>query len=238
VTGVRPARILVVLALVTPALAGCGGSDEAGYRLPKTPSPEHFAALVNHPYFPLPVGATWVYRGTTEEGIEEITVTVLPHARVVNGVQATVVHDRATLDGRLSEDTYDWFAQDDAGNVWYLGEDTTAYDADGSTDKEGSWEAGVHGASAGIQMPAEPEVGDRYQQEQLSGVAEDRGEIVALDASGRVPWGAFSDAIRTKDTTPLEPDLVEHKYYVRGVGVVLEEEGDDRLELVSFKAPD
>jgi hypothetical protein len=201
------------------------------------PSPENFTAAVNHPYYPLPVGATWVYRGRTDDGVEQITVTVLPRTKVIAGVTATVVHDRATVDGTLTEDTLDWFAQDDTGNVWYLGEDTTAYDADGSTSKEGSWQAGVHGASPGLAMPATPKVGDRYQQELLSGIAEDRGEILSLDATGKVPWGEITGAVKTRDTSPLEPKLTEYKYYVRGVGDVLELEGDERLELVSFTHP-
>jgi hypothetical protein len=226
--------VLVAAALVEPALTAGGGSAEPGFRQPRLPSAGHCVAAVDDPFYPLPVGATWVYRGRTSDGTEQITVTVLPDARPIDGVQATVVHDRALLDGRLTEDTYDWFAQDDRGNVWYLGEDTTAYDADGSTSKEGSWESGVHGASPGIVMPSTPTVGDRYQQEHLSGVAEDRGEILALDATGKVPWGAFTGAVRTRDTTPLEPKGIEYKYYVRGVGDVLEFEGDERLELVSF----
>jgi hypothetical protein len=234
---VRPARLLAALVLVVaPVLASCGGSDQPEFRLPRMPSPAHFVDRVDHPFFPLPVGATWVYRGNSPDGVEQVTVTVTADTRVVDGVTATVVRDSSTIDGRLAEDTFDWFAQDDRGNVWYLGEDTTAYDEDGSTTKEGSWEAGVHGASGGIIMPAHPEVGNRYQQEQLPGVAEDRGEVLALDASGKVPWGSFTDAIRTRDTTPLEPDNTEYKYYVRGVGDVLEEEGDERLELVSFTA--
>jgi hypothetical protein len=199
------------------------------------PAPEAFVAAVDHPYFPLPVGATWVYHGSGPDGLEVDTVTVMPDTKVVDGVTATVVHDRSTLDGRLTEDTFDWFAQDDQGNVWYLGEATTAYEKDGSTSTEGSWEAGVHGASAGIQMPAKPVVGDRYQQEQLRGVAEDRGEIVSVSAGGEVPFGSFTGAIRTRDTSALEPDVKEYKYYVRGVGDVLEEEGDQRLELVSYR---
>ncbi len=226
---------LVGACLVGPTLAGCGGSDQPEFRIPRMPAPAHFVAGVDHPYFPLPVGATWVYHGDGPDGLEVVTVTVTPQTRVVDGVTAVEVRDRSTLDGRLTEDTSDWFAQDDQGNVWYLGEATTAYDEDGTTSTEGSWEAGVHGASGGIQMPAKPEVGDRYQQEELTDVAEDRGEILSLSASGEVEFGKFTGAVRTRDTSPLEPDVKEYKYYVRGVGVVLEEEGDERLELVSFK---
>lgn len=229
---------MVLVLGILAALSGCGGgSDRVEFRQPRMPAPDHFVSVVDHPFYPLPVGATWRYRGNSPDGVEEVTVTVTPDTRVVDGVTATVVRDRSTVDGRLAEDTFDWFAQDDRGNVWYLGEATTAYDEDGSTSTEGSWEAGVHGASGGIIMPAKPKVGDRYQQEHLSGVAEDRAEILDLDATGKVPWGPFSDAVRTRDTTPLEPDTTEYKYYVRGVGDVLELEGKERLELVSFKAP-
>jgi hypothetical protein len=152
-------RAALAIAFVTmPGIVACGGSAEPGYRAQRLPSADHFVTVVDHPFYPLPVGATWVYRGATSDGVEQITVTVLPDKRLVDGIAATVVHDRATVDGRVTEDTYDWFAQDDDGNVWYLGEATTAYDADGSTSTEGSWQSGVHGASAGLVMPAKPRV--------------------------------------------------------------------------------
>ena len=222
-------------------LTACGdddASDRAGktYRLPELPSPSHFVDSIEHPYLPLRPGARWVYTSKTDDGTERTVVVVERGTRIVAGVTATVVHDRAYRDGELVEDTYDWFAQDDDGNVWYLGEDTTAYESGKAPSKEGSWEAGVKGAKPGLALPGTPTVGDRYQQEYRRGVAEDRGEVVALDTRGAVPWGSFTDAVRTRDTTPLEPDLVEFKYYVRDVGVVLEEEGDERVELISFRA--
>lgn len=230
----------VVVATVLLLAAGCGRSGagdgsrgDTTYRLPQLPAPASFAATVDNPYFPLPRGATWVYRMHTDEGVEEDTVHVTGRTRDVAGVQAAVVHDRVRLDGRLIEDTWDWYAQDSRGNVWYLGEDTTAFEK-GKRSTEGSWETGKHGARAGLIMPARPRVGDRYQQEYLKGVAEDRGEVVSTSADGKVPWGSFRDAVRTLDTTPLEPKLKEYKYYARGVGVVLEEEEGARLELMRF----
>lgn len=220
-------------------VAGCGkdtqdrAADE-GYRLPPVPPASDFVGTVDHPYYPLDPGSSWVYRAETADGVETIRVSVLPQTRVVDGITATVVRDQAFVDDELIEDTYDWYAQDRDGNVWYLGEDTTAYQPGKEPDKTGSWEAGQDGARPGLVMPAVPEVGDRYQQEYRAGVAEDRGEILALDAAGEVPWGRFEGAVRTRDTTPLEPDLVEYKYYAEGVGTVLEEEEDDRLELISF----
>lgn len=236
-----PATLLVSL-LSSLLATGCDpdataerDAAAAEYVLPEMPPPKDFVSDIEHPYLPLRPGARWVYRQVSPEGEERIVVTVLAVPRVVAGVTATVVHDRVTLDGRLVEDTYDWFAQDRTGNVWYLGEDTTAYAPGEAPSKEGSWEAGIDGAEAGIALPGRPRIGDRYQQEYLRGVAEDRGEVVDLDSAGTVPWGTFRDAIRTRDTTPLEPDLVEFKYYVRDVGNVLEESDGDRVELVSFR---
>jgi hypothetical protein len=233
----RGYHLLVAAAAAAVVLSACGqdaGTSQKTFRLPELPSAAHFRSTVDHPYLPLAAGSRWVYVSRTADGVERTVVTVERGTRTVAGIPATVVHDRATLNGRLSEDTHDWFAQDDQGNVWYLGEDTTAYEPGKKPSKEGSWEAGVNGARPGIAMPGRPVAGDRYQQEYLRGTAEDRGEVMALDARGLVPWGPFRAAVKTRDTTPLEPDLVEYKYYVRDVGTVLEEEGEDRVELVSF----
>ena len=150
-----------------------------------------------------------------------------------------MVHDQVFLEGDLTEDTFDWLAQDVDGNVWYFGEDTTAYD-EGKPTTEGSWEAGVDGAQAGIVMLADPRPGDRYPQEYYKGEAEDRAEVLAVDAKVDVPFGSYTDMVKTSDTTPLEPDVEEHKYYAKGVGLVYEENirgGDDRGRLVSMRTP-
>lgn len=237
----RNARGLAALTgalALTAGMVACGGGSAPAppseFRQPALPAPGAFVAEIDHPYLPLRPGSRWVYRAQTEEGIEEVVVTVRSRPRVVAGIAATEVHDRVTLDGVLIEDTLDWYAQDRDGNVWYLGEDTTAYE-DGASSTEGSWESGVGGALAGLALPADPEVGDAYQQELSPGVAEDRGEIVGVDARGEVPWGPFTAAVRTRDTTPLEPDVLEYKYYAEGVGLVLEEDDGVRLELVSYR---
>lgn len=245
----RRVRVLTLLlglgvaAGLSTGVSACGADDGADrsisgeqqeFRLPALPPPTEFASAVDHPSFPLHPGARWVYRARTSDGVETIRVSVERAPRVVAGITATVVRDRAFVDGVLTEDTHDWYAQDRAGNVWYLGEATVSYEPGAAPDHTGSWETGVDGARAGLLLPADPKVGDRYQQEYRRGVAEDRGEILALDATGQVPWGSFTHAIRTRDTTPLEPDLVEFKYYVSGVGVVLEEEDEDRLELIAY----
>ena len=199
--------------------------------------PADFVARIDNPFLPYPPGGRWVYESKSSEGDERIVVTVTDRTKVVDGVRATVVRDRVTTpDGELIEDTFDWFAQDVDGNVWYLGEDTTAY-GDGSPSRAGSWEAGVDGARAGVVMPADPQVGDAYAQEYLEGEAEDEGEVLALDAKATVPFGRYTGLVKTADTTPLEPNVVEHKYYARGVGLVYEEmvsPGDDRVRLVAM----
>lgn len=233
-------------------LAGCGsdaGDDStepaAAPRVPSevptpTPDPDDFVDTIDNPYLPYEPGTRWVYENASSEGDERIVVTVTAQTRMVQGVRTTVVRDTVTdEDGKVVEDTYDWFAQDTAGNVWYFGEDSTSYE-DGKASKEGSWEAGVDGAQAGIVMLADPRPGDRYQQEFYEGEAEDRAEVLAVDAEVTVPFGSYTEMVKTADTTPLEPEVEEHKYYAEGVGFVYEEKvrgGDDRGRLVSMDTP-
>jgi hypothetical protein len=165
-------------------------------------------------------------------------VTVTRRAkRVAAGIDALVVHDLVTERGRWVENTYDWYAQDRAGNVWYLGEDTTEYEDGKAVSMEGSWEAGVDGARAGIAMPAHPRVGMAYRQEYYAGHAEDRARVLSVDEQAGVPFGHFAHVLMTKDFTRLEPRVVEYKFYARGVGPVLTlgaSGGAGREELVRF----
>ena len=146
---------------------------------------------IDHPYWPMGPGSKWVYRETDGKGgIQKVVVTVTDQVKSILGIQATVVHDVVSEDGEVTEDTYDWYAQDRWGTIWYLGEDTTEYE-DGKTSTAGSWEAGVDGAQAGVILPGEPEVGLAYRQEYYAGEAEDAGEILSLDEQAQVPFGAF-----------------------------------------------
>jgi hypothetical protein len=202
--------------------------------------PAAFVPRVDHPYFPLSPGDRWSYEETDDEGnVQQIEVEVQDETRDIGGITATVVRDTATEDGVVREDTFDWFAQDAEGNVWYLGEDTTAYDEQGDVeDHDGSWEHGVDGALAGIIMPAEPEVGFAYRQEYDPGNAEDLGEIIQLGATTSVPFGDFEDVVVTRDWNPLEPDVVEEKWYAPGVGVVREADttgSGDQVELIDAR---
>jgi hypothetical protein len=217
-------------------LAGCGGSDYAS--LPQGSEPANldaadFVERIDNPYWPMAPGTRWVYR---EDGAR-VVVTATAEKKEILGIQATVVHDVVSEDGELVEDTNDWYAQDKDGNVWYLGEETKEYEDGKVKTTAGSWEAGIDGAEAGVIVPADPEVGLTYRQEYYKGEAEDAGEILSLDEWVGVPFGSFEDVLMTKDFTPLDPDVLEHKFYAKGVGPVLVvgiSGGSDREELISF----
>jgi hypothetical protein len=199
--------------------------------------PRAFGADVTNPWFPLPVGRTWVYSGVKDGAAAVDVVTATARSRIVGGVRTRVVEDRLLLDGLLRERTADYYAQDRCGDVWYFGEDTATLRPDGTVDStEGTWHHGVDGARAGVFMAAHPERGRRFRQEWYAGHAEDTFRAIDLDAGVRVPYGSFDHALRTEETTELEPGVVDNKYYVRGVGEISElaVQGDtEHLELVT-----
>ena len=230
--------ICLAAACGTEAKGGGGDRPQLG---PAHLDPSKFVKTIDNPYFPLTPGTIWEYEATEGDSKERVVVTVLDKTKVVDGVTATVVHDLVTEadSGDLVEDTYDWYAQDKKGNVWYLGEDTKAYDGK-KVDTHGSWEAAVDGARAGFLMVADPKVGAKYQQEFYKGEAEDVGEVIATGESVTGPTGSYDRVITTEDTTPLEPDLVEHKWYAPGVGIVKEADikgGSEKVTLVKFTRP-
>jgi hypothetical protein len=183
-----------------------------------------FSARVDNPWFPLKPGTTYVYRGVKDGKPARDVVTVTHRTKVVGGVRCRVVHDRLFLRGRLAERTADYYAQDARGTVWYFGEDTAELGRRGRViTREGTWHTGVDGARAGILMPAHPRVGERHRQELLRGHAEDHFQVVSLDAHVVVPFGTFDHALRTREWTPLEPGVVDAKFYVRGIGEVSEQ---------------
>jgi hypothetical protein len=206
---------------------------------PVTLDPADFVERIDNPFLPFLIGSRWVYRETDAEGARQrVKVTVTDRTRPIEGIAATVVHDKVTERGALVENTFDWYAQDVCGNVWYLGENTKEYEDGKVVATEGSWEHGVDGAMAGVVMPAEPQVGLAYRQEYYAGEAEDRGEIASLDEQAQVPFGHFRPVIMTRDTTPLQPRVLEYKFYAEGIGVVLAvgiSGGSDREQLVRFR---
>jgi hypothetical protein len=185
--------------------------------------PSQFSARVTNPYFPLQPGRTYVYAGT-KDGEHAVDVfAVSKQTKVIDGVRTRLVNDRLYLNGILEERTTDYYAQDRCGNVWYFGEDTATLDAHGKVlDTSGSFHAGVGGAQPGVYMQARPELGRSFRQEWDPGNAEDQFKAISKNASVTVPYGTFHRALRTQETTALEPDVVDNKFYVRGLGQVAE----------------
>jgi hypothetical protein len=201
--------------------------------------PADFVRRIDNPYFPLRPGSRWVYRETDESGsAQRVVVRVTRRTRMVAGIEARVVRDTVTERGELVEDTFDWYAQDRAGNVWYLGEATKEFENGRVETTAGSWEAGVGGAQAGVIMPGAPRVGLRYRQEHLEGEAEDSARVLALREQAQVPAGHFRRVLLTRDVNPLEPRVLEYKLYARGVGLVLAlgiSGGGGREELLRYE---
>jgi len=203
--------------------------------------PSQFSATVDNPWFPLKPGTVYRYRGIKDGKSSRDVVTVTHRIVRIQGVPCISVEDLLYLKGKLEERTTDWYAQDRNGNVWYFGEDTAELDEHGNVvTTEGTWRAGRDGAKPGIYMPGHPTVGQTGRQEYLRGHAEDHFEVVSLSATIRAPYTSSQHALLTKEWTPLEPGVIDHKYYVRGVGTVLEQTvkgGVERNELVSVRRP-
>ncbi len=248
----RMAASILMIGLAISVVAGCGspaqqsdGSSAQGGNARSEEAyapnidPADFTTRIDNKYFPLEPGTTFVYGGKTQEGTERIEVTITNDAKRVAGVECVVVRDKVFLDGGLIEDTFDWYAQDKKGNVWYFGEETKEYESGNVVSTEGSWETGVDGAEPGIYMQANPEVGETYRQEYYPGEAEDMVKVLGLDESATVPYGFFDHLLMTRDWNPLDPDAgVEQKYYAPGIGNVLEvgvKGSYDRVELIDIK---
>jgi hypothetical protein len=200
--------------------------------------PADFSANVTNPLFPLKPGRTLVYTGTKDAKKALNLVLTTSRTKVIDGVRARVVEDRLYLDNVLEERTGDYYAQDRCGNVWYFGEDTATLDEHGKVvNTDGSFHAGVDGAQPGVFMQAHPQVGSMFRQEWLEGHAEDAFRAVDLAAPVTVPFGSFSRALRTEETTALEPGVLDNKYYVKGIGEVTEvavKGATEKLELVEI----
>jgi hypothetical protein len=214
-------------------LAACGGDENgagapAAAKLPQGSEPVElepasFTVDVDNRYWPMEPGMRWTYREVDEEGKELVVVVTVSTEtkKLAKGITARVVRDTVTKDGAVIEDTVDWYAQDAEGNVWYMGEDTAEFEEGKLKSKAGSWEAGVDGALPGIMVPADPTDGMKYRQEYYAGEAEDNGEVLSVDEQVEVQAGRYTQALLTKDTNALEPEVLEYKLYAPGVGPVL-----------------
>jgi hypothetical protein len=235
------------LAPATAAAATPRAHGQAGCALPKfgpgatyhpTIHPARFSPHVTNPYFPLPPGVTFVYQGV-DSGRPAIDVFAPSrHTKAINGVRTRVVHDQVYIRNVLEERTSDYYAQDRCGNVWYFGERTAELDKHGHvTTREGSWQYGRHGAQPGVFMQAHPQLERRFRQEWRAGTAEDTFKAISRGQPSSVPYGHFAHALRTRETTVLEPGVVDRKVYARGIGEIVERSvagGHDSLQLVAI----
>jgi hypothetical protein len=227
------------------AVAAAAGAVAAPADLPRgservTLDPADFSTRITNRWWPMQPGSRWTSRETDSSGArQKVVVRVTQRTkRIANGVTARVVRDVVTERSQPVEVTEDYYAQDRRGNVWYLGEDTAEYEDGKVVSREGSFEAGVDGAQAGVIMPARPRPGLRYRQEHYAGHAEDRARIVSRHEQAGVPYGHFRDVLMTREDNPLEPRALEYKFYARGIGPVLAVSvsgGSDREELLRFR---
>jgi hypothetical protein len=249
----RAGAVAAGIAVLLPALAGCGGSSGDSQTQAATQSgtntlpqsseqsnlnPADFTTQIDNPYWPMPVGATWHVHVSNPQGesLQETITVTNQTKKIADGVTARVVNDVVYDRGKATEITDDWYAQDKDGNIWYFGENTASIQ-NGKKDTSGSFEAGAKGADAGIAMPADPTVGLTYREEYYKGHAEDRTKVLALDQQVQAPAGHFTGAILTDDYSPIEPDVSEYKLYAKGVGpvVAVSVSGEsEREDLISY----
>jgi hypothetical protein len=238
-TGCEEPEITETENLNSPTRQTSLGKDNshAANKAPEFPDASDFVSEITNPYLAFKVGRIFYYESETEDGLETITVEVTNDSKIIMGnIQATVVRDRVFLGGELIEDTFDWYAQDKDGNVWYLGEDTKEYEDGQVISTHGSWEAGVLGAMPGLIMAANPVNGMKYRQEFFEGEAEDNAIVINTDKNVTIGLGSFEGCLETMEYSTLEPGVREHKYYSPGTGLLLEwnrREGE-RVELVKI----
>jgi hypothetical protein len=246
-TSIAAAAVVALVmggAAIAGAGRGSGDSRDCDDPLPRGSErvnldPADFSTRIDNRYWPMAPGTRWVYRETDAEGNEQKVVINVTNKtkKVAAGITTRVIHDVVTENGQPVEVTDDWYAQDECGNIWYLGEDTTEYENGEPVSKAGSWEAGRDGAQAGVIVPANPRVGMEYRQEYYAGEAEDAARVLSIDEQAEVPAGHFTRALLTKDFTPLQPKVLEYKLYARGVGPVMVlavSGGGGREQLVRF----
>jgi hypothetical protein len=222
------------LALIVPAKL-----EKAAAPYAPVIDPANFVAGVDNPYFPLKPSTTFVYEGKTDAGLEHTEAKVSSETKLILGVTCVTVVDTVKVNGKLSEATLDWYAQDKQGNVWYFGEDTKEYKNGKVISTKGSWLAGVNGAQPGYIMKANPVLNETYRQEYLKGQAEDMATVLSLTESASVPSGAYKNLVMTKEWSALDnPPVFERKYYAKGIGLVMVKGSEgSRLSLTEIRHP-
>jgi hypothetical protein len=230
--------LFLMMAVILGTDTVTGGAKRAPQVYNPPVDPANFQTTVDNPWFPLVPGTVFSYREQVGGSTNENEVIVTKDVKAILGVTCIVVHDKVMEKGVLKEETFDWYAQDRQGNVWYFGEATREFESGGKVSTGGSWEAGVDGALPGIIMTGKPAPGKPYRQEYYAGEAEDMGQIVAVNESVTVPYGSFTGCVRTREWSMLEPGS-EKKWYAKGIGTVRTESSSNKeiSVLVSIAGP-
>ena len=219
---IRNNRTITILSAAIGLMLTTSARGAEGYAPMVDPS--DFSTDITNPWFKMPVGKKIYYEAKTGDGLETTRIEITGRTRILMGVETTEYWDRVYLDGELIEETHDWIAQNRNGDVWYFGEDVDNYEDGQLKDHHGSWLAGENGALPGIWMKANPQIGDTYREEYLKGEAEDMAKVVSLSETVESTLGTFKNCIKTENWTPLEPDVLEAKFYCKEVGSTAREE--------------
>ena len=228
-------KITILILGIVVAIALIGGCIQTSTDYNPIINSSNFVSIVDNPYYNL-VPGNYTYQTITDKGTEKIVTIVTNKTKKILDITTVEVWDRVWLDNELIEETFDWYAQDKDGNVWYFGEDSKEYENGKVVSTKGSWEAGKNGAKPGIIMKTNPEVGDTYRQEYYKGEAEDMANVISLGETVTVPFGTFTNCLKTRDWSKIDPALEEYKYYCPDIGnVVLEVtvNSGKRVELIN-----
>ena len=180
--------------------------------------PAEFSTTIDNPFFTMPAGKKMNFKSKTGEGDESTEIIITGKTRKIMGVDTLEYWDRVSLDGVLIEDTHDYIAQHKNGDVWYFGEAVDNYENGKLKDHHGTWLAGEDNALPGIWVKAKPVAGEAYREEYYVGEAEDMAKVVSTSETVTTAMGTFSGCLKTRNWTPLEPDVKEEKFYCRETG--------------------
>jgi hypothetical protein len=180
---------------------------------------------ITNPLLPLAYLKQDILEGTEDGAKVRVERTLMPHERktfTIDGqkVEALAMEDREFHNGALEEVTLDYFAQDDEGNVYYLGEDVNEYTDGKISGHDGAWLLGKDTLTPGVIIPAHPKAGDKFQSEAVNKEITENDEIVSVSETVSVPAGTFENCVKVKET--LSDGSVEFKFYSSGIGVVRE----------------
>ncbi len=217
---------LLLTGCARPPALGQDYFTTAGHRAHLAPfhhADFHHSTVITNPFFPVVPGTKWRWKGQYR-GLPYVQADWVPHyTRLIDGVVTQPVIDEDIVSGRIIAGSIDYYAQDDQGNVWYLGETTSHYVNGKLTDHADSWIAGRKGALPGIFMPAHPALrSPHYQQEYAPNLAADVARVINTSASTCVPLHCFQDTVEFLETSVLNPGVVSAKYYAPGVGLIKE----------------